>query len=135
MAPTKYLARRLLSQESLRTPAMAFSVRRSLQAVSPWSSSSCRHTQALRQTRCFGTSVYRPSDSSTSAPLAMDPESPHVKSLIASGWQLDDSKMGISKTFYFKTFTKCQVGITEITRDNYVRSILIIAFVSRTSSI
>ncbi|KZZ91013.1 Transcriptional coactivator/pterin dehydratase [Ascosphaera apis ARSEF 7405] len=38
----------------------------------------------------------------------MDPESPHVKSLIASGWQLDDSKMGISKTFYFKTFTKCQ---------------------------
>jgi hypothetical protein len=33
-----------------------------------------------------------------------------TESLIGHKWKLDKDRMGIEKTFYFRTYTKCQVG-------------------------
>ena len=30
--------------------------------------------------------------------------------LLENGWSLDEGQMGVKKTYYFKTYTKCQVG-------------------------
>ncbi|KAK2796491.1 hypothetical protein FQN50_009536 [Emmonsiellopsis sp. PD_5] len=31
-----------------------------------------------------------------------------TRSLLEHGWSLDEEQMGVKKTFYFKTYTKCQ---------------------------
>lgn len=33
-----------------------------------------------------------------------------TNSLLDSNWSLDEELMGLQKTYYFKTYTKCQVS-------------------------
>ena len=33
-----------------------------------------------------------------------------LKALTENAWELDNEKIGIRKTYYFKTYTKCLVG-------------------------
>ena len=35
-----------------------------------------------------------------------------VDALLKDGWTLDEEQIGLEKTFYFKTYTKCMVHTT-----------------------
>jgi 4a-hydroxytetrahydrobiopterin dehydratase len=35
-----------------------------------------------------------------------------TEALLEGGWTLDEAQMGVSKTYYFKTYSKCLVGTT-----------------------
>ncbi|EEH20713.1 hypothetical protein PABG_02944 [Paracoccidioides brasiliensis Pb03] len=53
------------------------------------------------------TSTVQPKYAS-STPEELSQLAADTKSLLGSNWTLDGEKMGVTKTFYFKTYTKCQ---------------------------